>query len=434
MNDMYTNDDVSISSTNTIISTTSIKRMLIDDMSYDDIIEVENEIYKCMDEYLKMDILQISNPLYHEKLYIDVFETIYVTINSIYELEEYEEAFNEISAFVKERINIYCETMISPQRSCITRDEYQRIYNVTNLEKQIERLRNSYQPAQRTTAWYEYRYNLLTASNISKIIGSDAKKNSLIYEKCQPLLLNETKMNVNVNSPIHWGNKYEPVSLNLYEHIYNTNVEDFGCIRHTNIECLGASPDGINTNIKSPLYGRMIEIKNIVNREITGIPLEAYWIQMQIQMEVCNLDECDFFETQFKEFHTVDEFNESDKEYTGVILYFISNNDGGGNPHYVYMPMSLCKDNDSVAYWIQENVLTLKETHSLYKTLYWYLEMMSCVLVQRNIKWFSALHPHIISTWGIIENERLTGYEHRKPKQKTRKCNIILIKNVNVCN
>ena len=33
-----------------------------------------------------------------------------------------------------------------------------------------------------------------------------------------------------------------------------------------------------------------VEIKNIVNREITGIPLEAYWIQMQVQMEVCDLD------------------------------------------------------------------------------------------------------------------------------------------------
>ena len=29
---------------------------------------------------------------------------------------------------------------------------------------------------------------------------------------------------------------------------------------------------GINVDKKSPLFGRMLEIKNIVNREITGIP------------------------------------------------------------------------------------------------------------------------------------------------------------------
>ena len=44
---------------------------------------------------------------------------------------------------------------------------------------------------------------------------------------------------------------------------------------------LGASPDGINTDKTSQLYGRMLEIKNIVNREINGIPKSEYWIQMQ---------------------------------------------------------------------------------------------------------------------------------------------------------
>ena len=42
-------------------------------------------------------------------------------------------------------------------------------------------------------------------------------------------------------------------------HMYETKVEDFGCI-----QCLGASPDGINTETNSNLYGRMVEIKNIV--------------------------------------------------------------------------------------------------------------------------------------------------------------------------
>lgn len=35
---------------------------------------------------------------------------------------------------------------------------------------------------------------------------------------------------------------------------------------------LGASPDGINIEPNSEKYGVMLEIKNIVNREITGIP------------------------------------------------------------------------------------------------------------------------------------------------------------------
>ena len=51
----------------------------------------------------------------------------------------------------------------------------------------------------------------------------------------------------------------------------------------------------------------MVEIKNIVNREISGRPSEAYWIQMQLQMECCNIDVCDFVETRFKEYETEEE-------------------------------------------------------------------------------------------------------------------------------
>jgi len=36
--------------------------------------------------------------------------------------------------------------------------------------------------------------------------------------------------------------------------------------------------------------------------EINGIPKEDYWIQMQIQIEVCNLSECDFEKTKFTEY------------------------------------------------------------------------------------------------------------------------------------
>ena len=61
---------------------------------------------------------------------------------------------------------------------------------------------------------------------------------------------------------------------------------------------------------KNDRYGRMLEIKNIVNRDITGIPKKAYWVQMQLQMEVCDLEECDFLETRFKEYDNEQAFLE----------------------------------------------------------------------------------------------------------------------------
>ena len=76
--------------------------------------------------------------------------------------------------------------------------------------------------------------------------------------------------------------------------------------------------------------GLVIEIKNIFNREITGIPKLEYWVQTQIQMETCDLDKCDFVETRFKEFETEEEFyQDTTSEYKGVILLEFCNADKG---------------------------------------------------------------------------------------------------------
>jgi len=52
---------------------------------------------------------------------------------------------------------------------------------------QLTVLRGKPQPAQRTPEWYKFRHNLITASNAYKAFESQATKNQLIYEKCQPL-------------------------------------------------------------------------------------------------------------------------------------------------------------------------------------------------------------------------------------------------------
>ena len=54
----------------------------------------------------------------------------------------------------------------------------------------------------------------------------------------------------------------------------------------------------------------MLEVKNIYNRDIDGNPKEEYWIQMQIQLETCDLEICDFLETRFKEYELEEEYFE----------------------------------------------------------------------------------------------------------------------------
>jgi putative phage-type endonuclease len=299
------------------------------------------------------------------------------------------------------------------------------------IAEKIAHLQSIDQPAQRTQEWYTFRHSLITASNLSKVFGSDAMLNSLIYEKCQPLESSLTSMDyVNTESPMHWGQKYEPLSIMLYERDYATIVADFGCIQHPTCPCIGASPDGINVSPMSERYGRMLEIKNIVNREINGIPKEAYWIQMQVQMETCDLDECDFLETRFCEYADEDAFyNDIEHEDRGVILYMVSRVSMGdithlnistssNAPHYEYMPLDIPLDRDSVDEWIRTTRQRLRRDWSLYTTLYWYLADSSCVLVERNRAWFQAARPKIEEVWNTILKERETGYEHRASKKR----------------
>ena len=122
-------------------------------------------------------------------------------------------------------------------------------------------MKNIKQPDQRTDEWYLFRNSTLTASNIYKIFGSEYSQNQLIIEKCEPIDINKFK-NTNLNSPMHWGQKYEPVSILYYEYINNTKVDEFGCIPHKKYSFLAASPDGIVCDENSNIYGRMLEIKN----------------------------------------------------------------------------------------------------------------------------------------------------------------------------
>jgi len=321
------------------------------------------------------------------------------------------------------------------------------------ISKQLNILRNKPQPTQRTKEWYQFRHNLITASNAYKVFESQSAQNQLIYEKCKPLneslFIDNDKPDeekapvamVNVNTTFHWGHKYEPLSVLYYEYTYNTTIEDFGCIQHENYAFLGASPDGINVDIDSQRYGRMLEIKNIVNREIDGIPKKEYWVQMQLQMEVCDLDECDFLETKFIEYPDYDSYEldttddiyeddtgrefknmclSKDNKMKGQIIYFHTKE---GKPFYLYKPFDTIHPDD-IQTW-QENAIDKYQVETEFnymyiKTLYWKLDIVSCVLVCRNRPWFREHIGQIESIWKTIEQERVTGYEHRAPKKRVK--------------
>ena len=364
------------------------------------------------------------------------------------------DALNEvIEAYILDLYNEVTERFyeeIAPPRVSPATHIHHDAHAKERLTAKIRALQEKPQPDQRTPEWYARRNNLITASAASKAFGSQASVNQLVYEKCKSQTeaaaaaaeaartgsANQSPpapLQGPVNSPLHWGQRYEPVTVMVYEHRNKTTLGEFGCIQHETYPFIGASPDGINIDATSPIYGRMVEIKNIVNREITGHPKEEYWIQTQIQMEVCDLDECDFVETRFKEYESKEEYDAdgTTKEgYTakgnekGIILWFQTAPAVTQYGHivtptqlYEYAPIGATPyEYDK---WEAEIFAKHERLRSVWvRTIYWYLDEYSCVLVRRNRLWFEEAVKVLARVWAMIEEERETGYEHRAPVKR----------------
>ena len=415
---------------------------LLDELSETDICDIIIDIYEQFGEFLKYNVLSLSSPLFYKDMFETISQVLYdewidaSLYGDITDAEE-SEMFEELVDFVEQIWEIYLNFCEMPLRS-FTYENLRSFHTDSNnvdalvITRKISHLQGLPQPAQRTPAWYEFRNNLISASSLSKVFGTESQVNSLIYEKCCPIDHNAPDFSrTNLESAAHWGVKYEPVTVMIYEDLFNTKVGEFGCIQHSKYGFIGASPDGININPNSTRYGRMLEIKNIYNRDITGIPKEEYWVQTQMQMEVCDLDYCDFMETRIKEYSTETDYladlSISKYEFNGIVLHFIETNSKSSTvnqPHYKYMPLhlSLIEQKD----WIQSMRESCKEDGLvLFRTLYWYLDEYSCVLIPRNRFWFNAALPKIQSIWQTIVKERAEGYEHRAPKKKVLKNTIV---------
>lgn len=407
----------------------------------DDYSDIMIDIFEELDYIVNHNIIKLSMPDFYKTIVNEITYLFYEQWLDVGFCNE--DDYHDIEELTSSITELYFEFCGIPKRSIAYLSIEPGIYSdgyAETMTIRIDELRVMPQPIQRTKEWYEFRYNLITASNLWKVFASQSQQNSLIYEKCKPLVIHDSVTNgsCNTESTLHWGVKYEPVSILVYEHMFHTQIEDFGCIPHTVYSFIGASPDGINVDIGCPeRYGRMLEIKNICNREITGIPKEEYWIQTQIQMEVCNLNECDFFETRFKEFDSEDAFyNNVDKhDYKGIILHFVQRTAGYGTDHptnipynnspiYKYMPIDSNYKKEDINQWISLQKDSMRSIYVLYKTIYWYLEEYSCVLIPRNTQWFQCAVPKIRDLWNIVVKERVDGYEHRASKKRINKSDI----------
>jgi putative phage-type endonuclease len=285
--------------------------------------------------------------------------------------------------------------------------------NISIIKESLERINNVPKQKQRSPEWYEFRKRNFTASDFYKIF-SDNQLNSVIKKKLHPNISNGFHPS-RLPLAIKRGVMYEDVAIAIYENMFNTNVSEHGCIPHMSIEGLAASPDGIIEDISSSKYGHMIEIKCVLSRELNGEIPEVYWVQMQVQMEVCNLEFCDFFECDFKEISTEEELlyyvNDNNIKYYGIFYEGVSKN--SGEPKYIYS--KVC----------DLNINNVPDDYVHSETHYWYLESFTLRTIRRNRDWFNNIYDRFIHARDLLnekrDNPELLININKKEKEKEKK-------------
>jgi putative phage-type endonuclease len=155
---------------------------------------------------------------------------------------------------------------------------------------------------QRTSAWHAKRGEMITASEVYKIFGTDESRREVMMKKLETP--GEGPPSYNPIPALMWGTRFEPVAKKIYEERTKCNIIDVSCAQHPVYPFLGASPDGLIVPLDdgdSRRYGRLVEFKCPMSRaEKPEIP-PAYVHQMQMQMECTGIDECEYVEFRFKQ-------------------------------------------------------------------------------------------------------------------------------------
>ena len=206
-----------------------------------------------------------------------------------------------------------------------------RVNKVLAARATLTKLKNIPYIPQRSQEWYDMRKQRLTASSIAQAFneGKYGTRAELVSNKVREGLGLPTPFKGNVAT--QWGVMFEPMASRTYsQQRGGVALYEFGMLPDPEVSCFGASPDNISE------MGVMVEYKCPYKRTITGEILKEYQYQMQGQMAVCGLEECDFVECCLEKLPNVETYYEvmaGQRRNHGVILEWIG---PGGALSYDY--------------------------------------------------------------------------------------------------
>ena len=251
------------------------------------------------------------------------------------------------------------------------------------------------QVEQRTPEWYQETRNMITASEVATVFKSGRTRGQLVMSKASPpaeRFIASLAVPKASTGPMDWGVRYEPVVKEFLENSLKAKIHDLGRIRHRTNPKIAASPDGliVASETAPELVGRLVEIKCPSTRVIKEgeIPFE-YWCQMQLQMEVCGVDACEFVEAKFVEELPLATDGVAQTEYLATGFISLVNKDEVNK--YIYHSAAVAAPTEE---W------TLLETYP------WYLLKLRRVTVPRDVNWFAQSQPAFEQFWADVEGAK----------------------------
>lgn len=289
----------------------------------------------------------------------------------------------------------------------------------TLLERKasLNRLLNTPQIEQRTEAWYLDAVGSLSASQFNGILKPGRTRGLIVLQKASTIPPDPNQRRTCVSTsdlnPFTWGIRFEPIVKQIYEHLTKTKVAELGRLRHREDKRLAASPDGVVVEGSDFKLSRFVEFKAPVTRKILSIVPDDYMAQMQIQMEVGEVEECDYLEVKFLSKYGSKDFSVSSEDMAKVKYYgniFLAADIESQEPkRYVYSPL-----ND--ANWRP----SLELNEILLETIPWYCGEWYLTTVGRSRNWFESVKPAIQLFWEDVEKAKNGEFQLPASNRKSK--------------
>lgn len=276
------------------------------------------------------------------------------------------------------------------------------------------------QVPQRTAAWYVQGKQVLTASEFGVLFKTPRAVSQMVLSKVVPeqpidavAATNRLACMTCEMGPFDWGVRFEPVVKQVLAERWGAVVVDSGRLLHPRDPLLAASPDGILLEAADPKrVGRLLEIKCPITRAVGGdaVPFD-YWCQMQIQMEVTDIDECEYVEVKVESLRGQETELKSGSAPEGFVWLFQDSAaiNRGCPMSYVYTEADA---EEATARGLD-----------LVEKIPWRVEKFHNVLVARDRAWFEGTAERRAKFWTDVAAARAGTYtpiESSRPPKKAQ--------------